>query len=310
MPEPLGTSRRGIGPKKEVNNMRVRIAVLGATGVYGRHLVPRLTAAGYRVRALARRPEAAAVSAACGAELAAADIFDEASLRAGLAGCDVAINLATSLPGPTSKGDYAKNDQLRREGTPIFVRACRDAGVPRILQQSIALTHAGGADAWADETTFHPVGRQGVAAAAISAVRTMEATIQESGLDWLVLRGGLFYGPGTGFDDDWFTRARAGKLRMPEEGNDYVSLVHIADMAVATVAAVGHWPSRQALIVADDHPAPWRDVLTYLCAVAGASPPQPGGRALMPSFRVTNRRAREVLSWAPSYADYRAGLVR
>jgi nucleoside-diphosphate-sugar epimerase len=290
--------------------MSVRIAVLGATGVYGRHLVPRLTAAGYRIRALVRRPEAAAILAACGAELGAADIFDEASLRAGFTGCDVAINLATSLPGPTSKGDYAKNDQLRREGTPIFVRACRDAGVPRILQQSIALTHAGGADAWANETTFPPVGREGVAAAAISGVRAMEATIQESGLDWLVLRGGLFYGPGTGFDDDWFARARAGKLRMPEEGHDYVSLVHIADMAVATVAAVGRWPSRQALIVADDHPAPWRDVLTYVCAVAGASPPQPGGRALMPSFRVTNRRAREVLSWAPLYADYRAGLVR
>ena len=97
---------------------------------------------------------------------------------------------------------------------------------------------------------------------------------------------------------------------MPEEGNDYVSLVHIADMAVATVAAIGRWPSRQALIVADDQPAPWRDVLTYVCAVAGSSPPQAGGRALMPSFRVTNRRARELLSWAPLYADYRAGLVR
>lgn len=290
--------------------MSVRIAVLGATGVYGRHLVPRLTAAGYRVRALVRRPEAAPISAACGAELAAADIFDELSLRAGLVGCDIAINLATSLPGPTSKGDYAKNDQLRREGTPILLRACRDAGVPRILQQSIAMTHAGGGDAWADETTFHPVGQEGVAAAAISAVRVMEATIEESGLEWLILRGGLFYGPGTGFDDDWFARARAAKLRMPEEGNDYVSLVHIADMAVATVAAIGRWPSRQALIVADDHPAPWRDVLTYVCAVVGGSPPQPGGRALMPSFRVTNRRARELLSWAPSYADYRAGLVR
>jgi len=290
--------------------MSVRIAVLGATGVYGRHLVPRLTAAGYRVRALVRKPEAAAIAAACGAELAAADIFDAASLRAGLAGCDIAINLATSLPGPTSKGDYAKNDQLRREGTTILVGACHDAGVRRILQQSIAMTHAGGGDAWADETTFHPVGQEGVAAAAISAVRTMEATIEKSGLDWIVLRGGLFYGPGTGFDDDWFARARAAKLKMPEEGNDYVSLVHIADMAVATVAAIGRWPSREALIVPDDHPARWRDVLTYVCAVAGAGAPQPGGRALMPSFRVMNRRARQVLSWAPVYADYRAGLVR
>jgi nucleoside-diphosphate-sugar epimerase len=48
------------------------IAVLGATGVYGRHLVPRLTAAGYRVRALVRRPDAAAIAAACGAEFATA----------------------------------------------------------------------------------------------------------------------------------------------------------------------------------------------------------------------------------------------
>jgi len=38
--------------------MSMRIAVLGATGVYGRHLVPRLIAAGYGVRALVRRPEA------------------------------------------------------------------------------------------------------------------------------------------------------------------------------------------------------------------------------------------------------------
>jgi nucleoside-diphosphate-sugar epimerase len=290
--------------------MKMRIAVLGATGVYGRHLLPRLAACGYRVRALVRRPGSAAVAAACGAEVVAADIFDEVSLREGLNGCDAAVNLATSLPSPTSQGDYAQNDQLRREGTKIWVRACRDTGVSRVLQQSIAMTHAGGGDEWADETTFHPIGQEGAFEAAIAAVRAMEATIVESGLDWLVLRGGLFYGPGTGFDDDWFARARAAKLRLPADGAGYVSLVHIADMAAATVAAIGRWPSRQAMIVADDEPAPWRDVFTYVCALSGSPPPQPGGRALMPSFRVSNRRARDLLSWSPSYASYRAGLVR
>jgi nucleoside-diphosphate-sugar epimerase len=289
----------------------MRIAVVGATGVFGRHLVPRLVFAGYRVRALVRRPDAAVVAAACGAELVTADIFDEASLRSGLDGCDVAVNLATSLPSPTSRGgDFAKNDQLRREGTPLFVRAARSAGVQRILQQSIAMTHAGGGDAWADETTFHPIAAEGTFAEAVAAVRAMEGSVTESNLDWLILRGALFYGPGTGFDDDWFARAIAGKLRLPEEGNDFVSLVHIADMAAATVAAIARWPSRQALIIADDQPARWRDVFTYVCSLAGASPPQPGGRALMDSFRVTNRRARELLSWVPMYTDYRAGLVR
>jgi len=269
-----------------------------------------LVAAGHRVRALVRRPEAAVIAAACGAELARADVFDEASLRAGLVGCDVAVNLATALPGPNPGGDYARNDHLRREGTPIWVRACRDAGVPRIVQQSIAMVHAGGGDAWADETTFHRLEGEGVAAAAIAAALDMETTIRDSDLDWLILRGGLFYGPGTGFDDDWFARARAGRLRLPGAGDDYVSLVHIADMARATMAALDRWPSREALIVADDRPAPWRDVLTYVSAVAGGAPPAPGGRALMPSFRVANRRARDRLLWAPLYADHRAGLVR
>lgn len=286
------------------------IAILGATGVYGRHLLPRLAAAGYRLRALVRRPETATMAHACGAEVRAADIFDAASLRAGLDGCDVALNLATSLPGPSGGGDFPSTDRMRREGTPIFVRACAEAGVPRILQQSIAMIHAGGGDAWADETSFHPIEIDGPAPAAIAAVRDMEAIIDESSLDWLILRGALFYGPGTGLDDDWLARARAGKLRLPGEGTDYLSLVHIADMASATVAAIARWPSRQALIVADDGPAPWRDIFSYVCDSVGSAPPRPGGVSLMPSFRVSNRRAREILSWSPVYPDYHAGLVR
>jgi nucleoside-diphosphate-sugar epimerase len=58
----------------------------------------------------------------------------------------------------------------------------------------------------------------------------------------LFLRGGLFYGPGTGIDDEWFSRARAGKLRLPGDGTSYVSLIHIADMAEATVVAINRWP--------------------------------------------------------------------
>ena len=290
--------------------MTPSIAVLGATGVYGRHLVPRLVARGYRVRALVRRPEAGALAAACGAEPCVADVFHAASLRAGLEGCDVGINLATSLPGPSGRGDFATNDRVRREGTPIWVRACRDAGVSRIVQQSIALVNAGAGDAWADEDTVFPAGQEGAAARAIAAALAMEDTVRQSGLDWIILRGGLFYGPGTGFDDDWFARARAGTLRLPADGQDYVSLVHIADMAEATTAAIVRWPSRRTLIVADDEPTRWRDVFGYVAAIADAVPPQPGGRLGFPSYRVSNRRAREALSWAPVYGNYRIGLAR
>ena len=290
--------------------MPTSVAVLGATGVYGRHLVPRLVARGHRVRALVRRPEAAAMVTACGAELHRADVFDLASLRAGLAGCEVGINLATALPGPRGGGDFALNDRVRREGTPIWVRACREAGVSRVVQQSIAMVNAAAGDAWGDEDTVFPPGGDDVAARAIAAAVAMEDTVRGSGLDWLVLRGALFYGPGTGFDDEWFARARAGKLRLPGDGNDWVSLVHIADMASATVAALERWPSRRALIVADDQPVRWRELFAHVAAIAGAPAPEPGGRLGLPSFRVRNQRARDALSWSPSYPDHRAGLVR
>lgn len=286
------------------------IAILGGNGVFARWLIPQLAARGYRIRALVRRPEAAGVARACGADIRVADIFDEASLRAALDGVDVGINLATTLPGPSGRGDFDANDRLRREGTPIWISACTDAGVKRVIQQSIAMVNAAG-EQWADEhTPFVRSGEETPASRAIDAALAMEAAVRASDLDWTILRGGLFYGPGTGFDEDWFARTQAGKLRLPGDGSDYVSLVHISDMASATVSALARWPSRQALIVADDEPAPWRDVFAYIAKVAGGAAPAEGGRQGFPSFRVSNRRAREQLSWAPFYTNYRVGLTR
>jgi nucleoside-diphosphate-sugar epimerase len=285
--------------------MTLCISVLGASGVYGRHLLPRLVRQGFRVRALVRHPDGAAQARACGAEIRAADIFDEASLVAGLAGSDVAVNLATALRG----GDYALNDRVRREGVPIFLRACERAGAGRVVQQSIAMINAAG-DQWADEETPSPVACPPGAAAAIAAMREVEAAVTRSPFDWLILRGGLFYGPGTDWDARWFELARAGRLRLPADGNDYVSLIHIADMAAATATAIARGVSRQALIVSDDAPARWRDVLSFVAASVGAAEPPSGGTQGFPSWRVRNKRARETLAWAPFYEDYRMGLTR
>lgn len=285
------------------------IAILGANGVYGRWLTPRLVQEGHRVRALVRRPEAAGVAAACGADVRTADIFDEASLIAALEGCDIGINLATSLPGPSGRGSYEENDRVRRDGAPIWVSACRKAGVKRVIQQSIAMLSGSGGDAWSDEDTVLSAA-DSVAGRVYAATLAMEDAIRASDLDWIILRGGLFYGPGTGFDDDWFARARDGKLRLPGDGSDYVSLLHVSDMAAATAAAVKHWPSRQTLIIADDEPAQWRDVFGFIAQSIGAPAPEPGGRAGFPSFRVRNTRAKAALNWAPFYTNYRVGLIR
>jgi nucleoside-diphosphate-sugar epimerase len=257
-----------------------------------------------------RQPEAAAAAAACGAGVRRANIFDYGSLRAALHGCEIGVNLATRLPGPKGRAsDYRANDQLRRLGTPVWVEACRDAGVARVLQQSIALVNSGAGDEWADEDTTFATDDT-LAGRAIGACRAMEGSVRSSALDWIILRGGFFYGPGTSYDDAWFAAARSGELRLPGDGSSYISLVHIADMAEATVQAISQWPSEQVLIVADNAPARWGDVLAWVAALAGGASPKPGGRIGLPSYRVRNDRARDALGWAPFYSTYRTGLAR
>jgi nucleoside-diphosphate-sugar epimerase len=290
--------------------MTIRIAVLGANGVYARHLIPRLVAEGLDVRAVVRRPEAASAARAAGATVMIADIFDVASMVKAFEGCAIAINLATTLPGPSGRGDFAANDKLRVEGVPNFADACGKAGVAKIIQQSIGWVAASGDAEWTDEDNIYRPSGDSISNKAINAALTMEETIKSSALDWLILRGGLFYGPGTGFDDGWFARAVAGKLRLPGDGREYVSLVHIADMAAATVKAIQRWPSRSALTVCDFEPVQWRELFGFICASIGASAPEAGGPPGFPSFRLRNARAVAALDWQPFYKTYREGLAR
>jgi nucleoside-diphosphate-sugar epimerase len=286
------------------------IAILGANGVYARHLIPKLIAAGHAVRAVVRRPEAAGVARASGAAVATGDIFDDASMTAAFKGCSIALNLATSLPGPSGRGDFAANDKLRVEGVPNFVAACRNAGVAKIMQQSIGWVAASGNADWSDEDAVYRPPTESLSTRAIIAALKMEQTIKSSDLDWLILRGGLFYGPGTGFDDGWYGRAAAGKLRLPGDGTEYVSLVHIADMASATAAAIDKWPSRSVLTICDNEPVQWRELFGFICESVGANPPEAGGPPGFPSFRLRNTRAVTALGWQPFYKSYREGLAR
>lgn len=70
-------------------------AVTGATGAQGGATARALLAAGHRVRALTRRPAAAAALAALGADVVYADFRDRASVDAALKGVDTLFAMTT-----------------------------------------------------------------------------------------------------------------------------------------------------------------------------------------------------------------------
>jgi 2-alkyl-3-oxoalkanoate reductase len=280
----------------------MRVAILGATGALGRQVVPRLVERGHVVRAVVRSAAQAAALARLGIEAVLGDILAGPSLAPALAGCEVALHLATAVPMPGMPRDLSRNDRIRREGTANLIAACRQAGVRRYVQQSIAHLAADGTANLRDEDA--PLS----AAALAQSAADMEAQVKASGLAWWILRGGAFYGPGTGRDEDWRRMARDG-LTLPGDGADYLSLIHVTDMADAVAQASELAPAGAVLAIVDDEPVTYAALYAYLAALEGGPVPRPGGPKLGLSFRISNARAKAALGWRPRLASYRSGLA-
>jgi nucleoside-diphosphate-sugar epimerase len=282
-----------------------RIAVAGATGVLGRALVPLLLAAGYEVRALTPSTAKAADLAMAGAEVLECDLLAPSSvarLPDLVAGCAAVAHIATAIPrNSRAPGAWDVTTRLRTEGTRRLLDAALTAGVRRYIQQSIVMAYPDGGDQVLDEAT--PLDPSPARASTCGPVITMEGMIREmppSRLAWCILRGGVFVGPGT-FQDGIIARLRAGTEVVPCDGRSFVSLVHVADMAAAILAAVRHAPGGSTFNINAD-PLRQGAYLDELAARSGAPPPlRDPTRPCPPSFRCSNAAARATLHWAPEH---------
>lgn len=280
----------------------MRIFVVGATGVLGRSLIPRLVSRGHSVLALVRSLERAEPLRDKGVELVEGDLlYSPAEQIEGLlAGCDVAAHLATALrPGSPGLGVTNTNAGLRTVGTRRLLDAALATGVPRLVQQSIALAYVDGGDAWLDEDTpfFQPTEPNGVA----SPVVQMEAMVRDADpgrLSWIILRGGAFVGPGTR-QDDVIAALRQGDLEVPGDGSNWVSFIHTDDYAEAVALAMLS-PLSNLVFNVTDEPVRNGEYLDALASRLGLPvPPRNRSLPLPRSYRCTSAAARSALGWAP-----------
>jgi nucleoside-diphosphate-sugar epimerase len=265
----------------------MRVMVIGSTGVVGRHLLPRLEAYGHD------------------AVRAKVDIFDQEQLARAIQGADAVINLATRVPRLGPNPDYTMNDKIRREGTRHLIDACRKAGVTRLVQQSIAFMMSAGGQLM---TEGSPQTRSSHAASAVD----MEDLLIACDLDWIALRDGLLYGPGTGREQAWHEAVKTGQ---PAPGDDdhYLSPIHVADLAEAFITALAFFDraerTKRIFAIVDDCPLTYRELYARLARDSKLPPPAAGGPIVLPSFRVSNRLACRELGWKPFYRTIWCGLA-
>jgi uncharacterized protein YbjT (DUF2867 family) len=151
------------------------IAVVGASGFVGRHLVARLASSGASVRAVARTAVAAR-----GIDAVSADLLQPESLQTALRGVDTVVHCAaiTADRKEAYPGEYRR---VNGEGTRNLVAAARLAGVKRIVLLNGLGTRPG---------------KDG------SYMRTrweMAEAVRSSGLAWVALQPSILFGDGASF---------------------------------------------------------------------------------------------------------------
>jgi UDP-glucose 4-epimerase len=274
------------------------IVVTGSTGVIGHRAVRELVAAGYRVTGVTRSERGRARLERLGAGAVEADVFDDGSLRRAFAGADAVVNLLTHVPTADRMADptaWAENDRIRTEASAAIARAAGAAGVPRLVQESIAFVYADGGAAWLDEDA--PVAGGGVTTTALTAERNAGDGFDG---DTVVLRFGLFMGPDSGSTQAALAAARGGASVAFGPPGAFRPTLWLDDAATAVVAAL-EVPAGTYNVVDDDPPTN-AEIDAALAAAVGVDalrPATPGDGPLARSQRVSNRRLREASGWAP-----------
>jgi 2-alkyl-3-oxoalkanoate reductase len=193
------------------------VAVTGATGFVGPHLVAALARRGWKIRLLVRRWSPLPSLAGVEAELVLGDVSDEAALRRLVDGADTVIHAAGLIKARRSSDFRTVN----RDGTALVSALAPTAHF--VLLSSLA----------AREPLLSPYGASKRAAE--------EAVAGRSG-PWLAVRAPAVYGPGDRETLAYFRAVARGFAPRPNLPDARLSLIHVADLAEALALAVERPP--------------------------------------------------------------------
>ena len=301
----------------------MRVLIAGATGAICQPLVRCLNRDHHSVFALARSPESSRAVTELGAEPVTADALDAAAVKTVIARVrpDAIINELTSLPRhytPAEMRAAAERDRkVRIEGNANLLAALQNAGVRRYLLQSSGYWYAPAVGLADESEQFAFDGSPAVAAGTRRYANLEAAASGTSDVEFVSLRYGFFYGPGTWFsrDGDMGEQVRQQRVPVIGAGQRVWSWVHIDDAAAATAAALECAPG--VYNVVDGNPTAqcvW--LPAFARAVSAPPPPQIGEEEALAGFGpdtvyyatrlrgASNEKARRELNFQPRRLEW------
>lgn len=245
--------------------------VTGAGGFVGSFLVDHLLAEGVRVRAMIRKESQRAALEAKGAEVVIADLQEEASLTAAVAGCRGVYHIASMFRQQPAAEVFHEINVL---GVKRMLDASVAAGVERFIHCSTVgvLGHIDNPPA--DETTPY---------APCDIYQSTKMEGEKVALDYfkggkipgVVIRPAMIYGPGDERTAQLFVRVAKGKFFYVGKSEVLHHWIDVRDLARSFHLAMEH-PERngEVYIIPGAKPVALRRMCEVIAEKAGVPPPK------------------------------------
>ena len=249
--------------------------VSGATGFLGGYLLGKLLEKGFPVRALARRTSDVAKLVRAGFDIHEGDITDRQSLRRAMAGQQLVFHTAGKVSDWGSRQEFWRANV---EGTANVIAACREAGVRRLIYASsltvLGLPRSG--EQVDENTPFADSASDFYTTSKIAAEKLVRAAHGLGGLETVVVRPGVIWGPG---DTAIFPRLAAllyrRRLFFVGSGNNQLGLSHVENLSQGIIlAALAPAAAGQVYHLTDGEALTARTVFCGLAAAIGAPTPR------------------------------------
>jgi uncharacterized protein YbjT (DUF2867 family) len=223
------------------------VAVTGATGFVGPHLVTALARRGWRLRILVRRWTPLPSLAGVDANLILGDLSSESALRQLVQGADAVVH-AAGLIKARREADYLP---MNRDSVALLSALAPDAHM--VLLSSLA----------AREPQLSAYG---------ASKRAGEAVVATRSGPWAIVRAPAVYGPGDRETLAYFRAVKSGFAPQPRLPSARLSLIHVADLAEALALTVERPPPGSTYEVDDGRAYTYADMAAAAGEALGRRP--------------------------------------
>jgi len=299
----------------------MKIFVTGAAGFTGRAVVAELANRGHEVVGLVHKAEDGKLVEKLGGRYIEGDLMKKGSWVDEVQSSYRVISLSwpVKITDRLNIEDMADVNVKHAQGVTNLIRAAKHGEAKSILVTYDTLCMGDVAGKWIEEPgAFNPTG---FCRPIGNSFEEIGRAGKDAGIPLVNIFPARVYGNG-----GWFAlmveRIRQGSWRMAGKGDNYLSLIHLEDLAWAYGEAAERLTHEESFALADGNPGTQAELMNYVSELLGVAHPEPMdyhefadkegimlAESLAASAKVSGSKAARLLDFEPRYANFRDGVL-